>query len=299
MRDAHWGSSSLTWPLLAVLGILGVGVSLIGLFAWSPWKEPTEVEWLAEYRAWSDEIEGSLGAGLVFSRAMCESRFDEEVGEPPHDSLRPAAAAARGACAAPTRARWREGRADVVRALIDEHDELQPPRRRRDLGAIVRDGVGVQPDVYCWQPAAWTSFFELYAIVRGGVEASLEGIADGRRNRIDLGPAVCSALAWYQRRERPTALSYENFELADALAVLTHQAEHLKAPSAAEADIECFAVQHVRPLVRAAGWGPEYAAELALQVWELSYLRLPPELRSPACRDGGSLDRHPRSAAWP
>ena len=70
---------------------------------------------------------------------------------------------------------------------------------------------------------------------------------------------------------RPASLSYENFELAEGLMVLTHQAEHLKAPTASEAEVECYAVQHVRPLVRAAGWGAKYASKLALQAWELSY----------------------------
>ena len=95
---------------------------------------------------------------------------------------------------------------------------------------------------------------EQYAIVRGGEETSLKGIADNARNRIDLDPAVCTALRFYLRRMRPNSLSYENFEMADALMVVTHQAEHLKAPTASEAEVECDAVQHVRPLVRAAGW---------------------------------------------
>jgi hypothetical protein len=98
---------------------------------------------------------------------------------------------------------------------------------------------------------------------------------------------------------RPDSLSYENFEMADALMVVTHQAEHLKAPTASEAEVECDAVQHVRPLVRAAGWDAEYATEMARQAWELSYQQLPPAFRSPACRDGGPLDRNPRSSAWP
>jgi len=54
----------------------------------------------------------------------------------------------------------------------------------------------------------------------------------------------------------------------------------------------------VRPLVRAA-WDAKYATKLALQAWELSYQRLPPEFRTPACRDGGPLDRNPHSSAWP
>jgi len=272
---------------------------LIALFAWSPWKEATEVEWLATYRAWSDGIDASVHKSLAMSRTDCESTFDDDVGEPPRERLQPVAAAARRGCAALTRVGRRHGKADVVRALIDAHDDLLPPRRRRDLSDIAGSSVGVRPDVYCWQPAGWAPFSEQYAIVRGGEETFLKGIADAARNRIDLDPGVCAALGSYLRRLRPTSLSYENFEMAEALTVLTHQAEHLKAPSASEAEVECYAVQHVRPLIRAAGWDAEYATEMALQAWELSYQRLPPAFRTPACRDGGPLDRHPRSSAWP
>ncbi len=272
---------------------------VIGLFAWSPWKEATAAEWLGTYRAWSDQTDASLQGGLVISRAACESTFDDEVGDPAQERLKPVAVAARRGCAALSPVGWRNGKDDVVRALIDAHDDLLPPRRRRDVSDIAGSSVGVRPDVYCWQSDGWEPFFEQYAIVRGGEETSLKGIGDRARNRIDLDPGVCAGLRWYLRRMRPTSLSYENFEIAEALMVLTHQAEHLKAPSASEAEVECYAVQHVRPLVRAAGWGAEYATELARQAWELSYQRLAQAFRSSACRDGGPLDRHPRSSAWP
>jgi hypothetical protein len=269
------------------------------LFAWSPWVKPTEVEWLTTYESWSDGVEASLDADRTVSRAACESTFDAEVGDPPRERLQPAAAAARRGCAALSPTEVRSGQADVVRALMVVHGELLPPKQRRDLSKIVSSSVGVQPEVYCWSPEAWASFNEHYAIVRGGEEISLKGVADHARNRIDLAPGVCGSLDRYLRRVRPAALTYQNFELAEALVVLTHQAEHLKAPSASEAEVECHAVQHVRPLVRAAGWGPEFATEIALHAWELSYLRLPPGFRTPACRNGGPLDRNPSSNAWP
>ena len=272
---------------------------MIGLFAWSPWTEATEVEWLGGYRAWSDGVAAALETGLVMSRTDCESTFDDDVGGPPQERLQPVAAAARRGCAALTPVGWRNGKADVVRALIDANDDDLPPRRRRDISEIAGSSVGVRPDVYCWQPAGWTPFSEQYAIVRGGEETALMGIADSARNRVDLDPGVCAGLRWYLRRMRPASLSYENFELAQALMVLTHQAEHIKAPTAAEAEVECHAVQHVRSLVRAAGWDAEYANKMASQAWDLSYQQLPPVFRSPACRDGGPLDRDPRSTAWP
>ena len=285
--------------MLGVLATLALGAGLIALFAWSPWKDPTDVEWLGSYRAWSDGVGASLQSGLVIAQADCESTFDDEVGEPAQAQLEPVAAAARRGCASATPAGWPKGKTEVVRALVGAHDDVLPPRQRPDLAAIASSGVGVRPDVYCWQPAGWAPFFEQYAIVRGGEETSLKGIADSTRSRIDLDPDVCAALRWYLRRMRPAALSYENFELAQGLVVLTHQAEHIKGPSASEAEVECAALQHVRPLARANGWDAKYASKLALQAWELGYRQLPPQFRSPGCRDGGPLDRSPRSSAWP
>ena len=152
-----------------------------------------------------------------------------------------------------------------MRALIDGHDDRLPPLRRRDISDIAGSSVGVRPDVYCWQPEGWAPLAEQYTIVRGGEETSLKGIADDARNRIDLDPGVCAALRFYLRRMRPASLSYENFEMAEALMVVTHQAEHLKVPTASEAEVECYAVQHVRPLIRAAGWDAAYATEMALR----------------------------------
>ena len=142
---------------------------MIGLFAWSPWKEATEVEWLGGYRVWSDGVAAALETGLVMSRTDCESTFDDDVGGPPQERLQPVAAAARRGCAALTPVGWRNGKADVVRALIDANDDDLPPRRRRDISEIAGSSVGVRPDVYCWQPAGWTPFSEQYAIVRGPV----------------------------------------------------------------------------------------------------------------------------------
>jgi hypothetical protein len=282
-----------------VLCTVLIGAGVIGLFAWSPWKEPTETEWVTKYKAWSDRTEAALQQGFRPTRASCESTFDDQVGGAPTERLQLVATAARGGCASPSPAGWQRAKADVVRALVVGHSSPVPPRRRRDVSEVVRSSVGVDPDVYCWQPEAWAALSEPYAILRGGEEPSLDGIADRARNRIDLGPTVCAELNRYLQRIRPTALSNENLELADTLVLLTHMAEHLKRPSASEAEIECYAMQHVRPLVRAAGWGNGFAGEIASHAWELTYPQLPPRFRTPRCREGGELDLSPGSHAWP
>jgi hypothetical protein len=260
--------------------------------------KPTEVEWLNAYESWSDEIDSAFADGRTFFRAACEATFDDEVGDPPRERLQPTAAAARRGCAAQSLAGWRTSQADVVRSLLAVHGELLPPQKRPDVTEIVRTSVGVGPDVYCWQPPSWAELAPQYAIVRGGEVTSLDGIADAERNRIDLAPGVCATLDNYLRGVRPLKLSAQNLELAQALVVLAHQAEQFKAPAAPEAEIECYAIQHVRPLVRAA-WGPEFAEEIALHAWQIAYPRLPPQFRTRACRDGGPLDRNPSSNAWP
>ena len=55
--------------MLAVLGTVVLAASLIGLFAWSPWVKPSELEWLGTYETWSGGIEESLDA---VSRTTCE-----------------------------------------------------------------------------------------------------------------------------------------------------------------------------------------------------------------------------------
>jgi hypothetical protein len=299
LSEDTWGPQRIRNALFVLAGALALFASLIALFFWSPWEGPTEADWLSSYRAWSEGVEGSLAAGSAVSRATCESAFDDAVGDPPTDRLEPLSRAARGGCAAPSLDGWKDARAGVVRALVDVHGVVAPPRYRPDFSEIARSSVGIPAKVYCWRPEAWATFSQHDALVRGGREISLKGIADVSRKRIDLDPGVCAALGGYERRIRPLHLSYQNFELAEALVVLTHQAEHLKAPSASEAEVECYAVQHVRPLIRAAGWGPSFATEIALHAWDLAYTQLPPHFRSPACRNRGSLDRHPRSNAWP
>ena len=272
---------------------------MIGLFFWSPWEEPTEVEWLATYETWSDGTDAALEGGLDLVRARCEASFDEDVGNPSSERLQPVADVARRGCAAGSPDGFRDAQLDVVGQLMAVHGETAPPRQRRDYARIASRSVGVEPDVYCWQPAAWPPFLEHYAIVRGGEQASLKSVLDPAASRIDLEPAMCAALGRYLQRIKPSEVTYQNYELAESLIVLTHEAEHLKAPTASEAAVECFALQHVRPLVREAGWGEAFANEIALLAWEIYYPRVPPQFRTRACRDGGRLDRNPDSNAWP
>lgn len=284
--------------MIAILATALVAVGVITVFAWSPWVQPTEVEWLSDYEAWSDEIDAVVADGRTVFPAACEATFEEAVGSPPTERLRETAAVAVTACSDVTPRGRRAFEARVVRALMAVHGELLPPRPRPDLSEIVRTSVGVEPEVYCWPPAGWATFSEHHAIVRGGEVASLDGVGDPARRRVDLAPGACATLTRYVRGVRPLPLSSQNLQLAQALVVLTHEAEQLRSPTTSAAELECSALQHVRPLV-AAAWGPALANEIALLAWQVAYPRLSARFRSPECRDGGTLDRNPRSSMWP
>lgn len=272
---------------------------MVGLYAWSPWVEPTEEEWLSSYEAWSDEIAGSLAEGRTVFRAACAATFDEQVGSPPTERLEAMAAAARRSCRSRSPGGWKASEVDVVRELLAAHSIELPPRKRLDIAEIAISRVPVELDAYCWQPLAWAELAPQYAILRGGEEVSLRGILDPVRSRIDLDPGVCATLAGYLRGVRPLRLSNQFLQLGEALSVLTHNAEHLRDPSASEAEVECWALQHVRALAAAADWDEEVVTEVALQAWQIAYPRLQAPFRSAECRDGGALDRNPGSDVWP
>lgn len=299
MSEAHWGRERLRVGVFVVLGTVALMAALIALFTWAPWERPTEVDWLQSYEAWSERTEGTLVANGGVTRASCESAFDDEVGDPPREQLEPAARAARRGCAELSPEGWQRAQSEVVRAIRELHAVEAPPRERREFSELAAPIAGLDAKVYCWRPLGWAPFAQQLAIVRGNDEISLKAFADTAEKRIDLEPEVCAVLGRYLRRIRPLELSYENFALAEALVVLSHEAERLKAPAASEAELECYAVQHVRPFMRAAGWGPGLQEEIALHAWDLGYTQLPPHYRTPQCRNRGPLDRHPASNAWP
>jgi hypothetical protein len=299
VSESHWGTRSLKDAVLAVVIAVAVVAGGFFLFRWSPWESPSEVDWLQAYETWSESIEGALGTNVEVARASCEATFDEQVGGPPTERLEPMARAARRGCATPSVEGWRRAQEDVVRALRDVHATVAPPRQIRAFSELARPIAGREAKVYCWSALGWAPFAEQYAMLRSDEEISLRSVPDTREGRIDLDPGACTALRGYVQRYRPPALSTENLELGQALIILAHEAEHLKSPTTSEVVLECYAVQHVRPFMRAAGFAPGYQTEIALQAWQLHYTQLPELYRTPDCRNDGPLDRNRSSDVWP
>src|SRR5262249_44165278 len=128
---------------------------------------------------------------------------------------------------------------------------------------------------------------------------------------IHLAPHVCASLDLVVRRDAhrvglacavrelrdpiracPPALA----DVALTLVTLAHEAEHV-AGVTDEAATECYARQNVRRLAARLGVRPGQAAILGRDAARRA--RMPAEYQSPQCRDGGSLDLHPKSHVFP
>jgi hypothetical protein len=122
---------------------------------------------------------------------------------------------------------------------------------------------------------------------------SLAGFAVIPERRIDLSPEVCRTLL--------TIRTARFFAATHAIEVLTHESEHLAGVDGIEneARADCYAAQRMhitarllgRPLADARAMGGFY-----VRVQQPS---LPPEYRSPECRNGGAFDLRLHDATFP
>jgi hypothetical protein len=137
------------------------------------------------------------------------------------------------------------------------------------------------------------------AILSGRPPATPVARSARTSGRIDLSPVVCDPLRRFLRSRYTPFLNLQSYQLAEALVTLAHEAEHLRHPEAAEDVVECYALQRVRAIVRDAERRPSYQKEMAGLAWEVGYPNTSDEYRTEDCRNGGPLDLHPRSQAWP
>ena len=153
-------------------------------------------------------------------------------------------------------------------------------------------------EIRCWSPAEWKRVSAEWAGYLGMPD--LSGFAAPESSRASLHPEVCRLLTKFRSDGTvPEALG-ERSDLADAIGVLAHEAEHLTTEGRDEQAVECFAMQRVDLFARALGADEAEVDVLALDYWRNVYPELPSEYRSfERCRDGGELDIDPGSAAWP
>ena len=210
-----------------------------------------------------------------------------------------AVAIARRVCAA-------EKRHDLVTALesLRQADETvdralptnrplprstRPGRSRIDprLGRVATRVAAHRVEVRCWLPSDWAR------IVAYGFEGeALAGFA--RDGRAQLHTQYCDRLADF-----PRGRSFANVLDAFALNVVAHEAKHIASPNWSEAQVECFALQHVDRTAVLLGASPTLARRLARLEWTAVYPHDLPDYRSDECAPGRALDESPGDGIWP
>jgi hypothetical protein len=263
----------------------------------------------------------------------CARTLSEDVGVPPTARLRLAGTLMRQACASfgaaveieldglggdpgavslEAEAQWQKASqlwylsSKRLRALLGDgrvlpvraarmHGSHIDPRFARAAGALTHDTV----EVRCWSRRDWTQVKAMLAALDPNDYVDFNGVASPDERRVSLAPRVCSWLAELAYSEDPPRSDRGVFQVADAVLTLAHEAVHLRAPAASEAETECFAVQEVRRTAQALGATPAYAEQLARVVWNEIYPLNDALYSTTACRDGGPLDMHPERRAWP
>jgi hypothetical protein len=137
---------------------------------------------------------------------------------------------------------------------------------------------------------------------------SVEFDAGGRpSDTAELKHGVCTSLAHFTRDLgrsaytcvlRGTRCPHDVMRSVWAVHTLAHESFHLRGERD-EAVTECLALQTTSGVAMRLGATPAEARAIADYVDRHLAPNLPAEYLSPACRDGGPLDLHPQTPAWP
>jgi hypothetical protein len=279
------------------------------------------------------------GDPAVFVQALrrlgaCEASLDRDVPEPPSERLREVEEMLVSACRAYRRyadaqaatlrgnpggalLRAAEAGADADELLLQVYariggllrDNRALPRRRGGKGSRVdplysRIGTRIayeRVEVRCWSESEWRDVIRERSAFSNGylnVHETL-GFAWPEDRRAHLSPRICADLdALSLERERPSGGEAQR-RIATALVVLVHEIVHLRAESAAEAEVECRAIQEARAAAQSLGADADYAGELVELYWDEVYGENDPVYYSSDCRAGGYLDLDPADPRWP
>ena len=184
---------------------------------------------------------------------------------------------------------------ELVDRLVPMSDPLprtaQTGRSRVDprLSRLASRLIAKPVEIRCWNRTDWRTVVgsrnalaeetgELAGFVWAG-RAHVEGVIC---DRLAVSPAVKGDL-----------------HVASALKVVAHEAKHLSSPEWTEAQVECWALQHIEHAARLVGGTASAGRRLALLEWRLAYPLNPPAYRSRDCRPGGAWDETPSDGVWP
>ena len=157
--------------------------------------------------------------------------------------------------------------------------------------------VGRDVEVVCWSREEWPKALAEWGAYIGTTDLGAFAHYDG--DRAYLGPEYCEGLVDLAYRNRRPTSGEAQEKIAEGVSTLAHESEHLAAPTAGEAETECYGMQDIRRVARLLGASPSYAAELAELYWEELYETLPDDYVSADCYDGGPWDRNDASSLWP
>ena len=182
----------------------------------------------------------------------------------------------------------------IIRGSLAE-SKIEPELSDSVSEFALRTPAGVE--VRCWSTREWRFVRKEWGTYLG--TGDLLGFVHGLRLRTSVAPRICKQLARFvYRRERPGD-GLPLLRMAEAVAVLSHESEHIRNRGGDEATTECHGMQHMRRLARIMGASKTYADLLAGKYWTELYEFNLPEYRTEACHDGGPLDLHPDSDLWP
>ena len=138
------------------------------------------------------------------------------------------------------------------------------------------------------------SEFDAYS----GNESDLIGLASGD-SRAHIAGRYCRTLGRFiYRGWRPGNVD-DQIELAEAVELVAHEAQHLMNTAADESETECHAVQSVRRLARLLGAAQPLADRLQRLYWTALYPDQDEEYVSAKCRNDGVFDQRPETDVFP
>jgi hypothetical protein len=182
----------------------------------------------------------------------------------------------------------------VARGNLDE-SKIEPRLSAAVSRFVLDRPAGIE--VRCWSKREWRFVRKAWgAYVDVG---DLLGFVHSARPRMSIAPRICKQLArLVYRGERPT-VGLPLYRASEAVAVLSHESEHVRHIAGDEATTECHGMQRMRRLARLLGTSQSYADLLARTFWTELYRFNLPKYKAAECRAGGALDLHPASDVWP
>jgi hypothetical protein len=179
-------------------------------------------------------------------------------------------------------------------AALDSPSRVDPLFSR-----VVSTLAGRKATVYCWSREDWAKKADEWTRrwPQLGELGAWRAYSFVHLGSVDVSPAICATLHQFVQLDRPAWRSRWPYALAWSVQVLAHESVHLRGIRS-EVKADCFGMQSLAKTVVELGRSRAEGRYLAAMYWTHWYQWRSPEIRSPECRNGGSLDRSP-SRVWP